>query len=226
MLKGRSRSGVRPVPTDPGGIKALYQALGRGEMVVILPDQQPKARVRGAGVFAPFFGVPALTMVLVGRLARKTGAPVIFSFAERLPGSAGYRNPMGPVTGGHRRPGPVASRRRLESRGRAVCTALSGAIPVELQAFPGPPGGRARVVSRAQVAGSPAVGRAVQIPIWVRKYSSSGCSPCGASTAPAGPGGSVLGLIVGLALAGQARHGIPAAGPQVGLSGSSPDRAG
>ena len=91
MLKGRSRSGVRPVPTSTGGIKALYQALGRGELVVILPDQQPKTRVRGAGVFAPFFGVPALTMVLVGRLARKTGAPVIFSFAERLPGGAGYR---------------------------------------------------------------------------------------------------------------------------------------
>jgi KDO2-lipid IV(A) lauroyltransferase len=30
-------------------------------------------------------------MVLVGRLARKTGAAVIFSFAERLPGSAGFR---------------------------------------------------------------------------------------------------------------------------------------
>jgi len=91
MFNGRSRSGARPVPTDPGGIKALYQALGRGELVAILPDQQPKARVRGAGVFAPFFGVPALTMVLVGRLARKTGAAVIFSFAERLPRSAGYR---------------------------------------------------------------------------------------------------------------------------------------
>ena len=59
--------------------------------MVILPDQQPKSRRRGAGVFAPFFGVPALTMVLLGRLARKTGAAVVFSFAERLPGNAGYR---------------------------------------------------------------------------------------------------------------------------------------
>ncbi len=91
MLAGRSRCGARLVPTDGSGIKALYQALERGELVAILPDQQPKARGRAAGVFAPFFGVPALTMVLVGRLARKTGAAVIFSFAERLPGSAGYR---------------------------------------------------------------------------------------------------------------------------------------
>jgi KDO2-lipid IV(A) lauroyltransferase len=91
MLAGRSRYGARLVPTDRSGIKALYQALERGELVAILPDQQPKPRGRAAGVFAPFFGVPALTMVLVGRLARKTGAAVIFSFAERLPGSAGYR---------------------------------------------------------------------------------------------------------------------------------------
>jgi KDO2-lipid IV(A) lauroyltransferase len=53
-----------------------------------LPDQEPKAD-KGS-VFAPFFGVPAFTMLLVNRLARKTGARVVFLFAERLPGSKGY----------------------------------------------------------------------------------------------------------------------------------------
>lgn len=91
MLAGRSLSGARLVPIDASGIKALYQALAHGEVVAILPDQQPKAKGRGAGVFAPFFGVSALTMVLVGRLARKTGAPVVFGFSERLPAGAGFR---------------------------------------------------------------------------------------------------------------------------------------
>ena len=63
-------------------------ALKRGEYVGILPDQEPKAD-RGA-LFAPLFGVPAFTMLLVSRLARKTGARVVFMFAERLPGRRGF----------------------------------------------------------------------------------------------------------------------------------------
>jgi Kdo2-lipid IVA lauroyltransferase/acyltransferase len=90
MLAGRLRSGTRLVPTTVAGVKALYEGLRRGEMVTILPDQQPAVR-EGGGVFAPFFGVPALTMTMLGRLARKTGAPLIFCFAERLPGGRGYR---------------------------------------------------------------------------------------------------------------------------------------
>ncbi|BAO44868.1 lysophospholipid acyltransferase family protein [Thiolapillus brandeum] len=79
MLEGRNRPGQnRMVPTDRHGIKALYEALGKGELIVILPDQQPKTAKGGGGVFAPFFGVPALTMTLVNRFARKTGAPVYF----------------------------------------------------------------------------------------------------------------------------------------------------
>jgi KDO2-lipid IV(A) lauroyltransferase len=57
-------------------------------VIGILPDQQPKA---GEGQFAPFFGTPALTMVLLSRLAQRTGATVLFAFAERLPNGAGFR---------------------------------------------------------------------------------------------------------------------------------------
>jgi len=79
MLEGRSRPGQnRMVATDRQGIKTLYQALDKGELIVILPDQQPKTTKGSGGVFAPFFGVPALTMTLVNRFARKTGAPVYF----------------------------------------------------------------------------------------------------------------------------------------------------
>jgi KDO2-lipid IV(A) lauroyltransferase len=91
ILNGRSRSGARLVPTNAQGVKALYGALKAGEIVAILPDQQPKSKEKSAGVFAPFFGEPALTMVLLSRLARKTGAAVVFSFSERLPGGDGFR---------------------------------------------------------------------------------------------------------------------------------------
>lgn len=83
----RERLGAKLVPTDASGIRALYKALAQGEAVGILPDQEPGA---GNGIFAPFFGVPAYTMVLLSRLAMKTGAPVIFVYAERLPRGAGF----------------------------------------------------------------------------------------------------------------------------------------
>jgi len=88
MRKARERFNARLVSADNTGLRALYKALERGEMVAILPDQVPSAR--GGSVFAPFFGIPASTMVLLSRLAIKTGAPVMFAYAERLPHGRGY----------------------------------------------------------------------------------------------------------------------------------------
>lgn len=91
LKQGRSQGGATLVPATPQGVKSLYSALKRGEMMALLADQQPKAAGRQGGIYAPFFGHPALTMVLIGRLARKTGAPVLFWFAERLPDAKGYK---------------------------------------------------------------------------------------------------------------------------------------
>lgn len=91
LKQGRSQGGATLVPATPQGVKSLYSALKQGEMIALLADQQPKAAGRTGGVYAPFFGHPALTMVLIGRLARKTGAPVLFFFTERLPGAKGYK---------------------------------------------------------------------------------------------------------------------------------------
>lgn len=84
---GRERLGAKLVAADAGGVRALYQTLGRGELVGMLPDQEPGA---GNGVFAPLFGIQANTMALLSRLAIKTGAQVIFGYAERLPRGQGY----------------------------------------------------------------------------------------------------------------------------------------
>lgn len=83
----RERGGATLVPTDAGGVRALFKALGRDELVGILPDQEPGL---DSGAFAPFFGIAANTMVLLPRLAQKSGAPVLFVFAERLPWGRGY----------------------------------------------------------------------------------------------------------------------------------------
>ena len=75
----RERAGGKFVATDKKGVRSLLQALHNGEIAGILPDQVPNS----GGVFAPFFGIPAYTMSLVSRLAQKTGAKVIFTYAER-----------------------------------------------------------------------------------------------------------------------------------------------
>lgn len=85
---GREHLGGRLVATDQPGVRLLIQALRDNQVLGILPDQDPG---RGNGQFAPFFGLPANTMTLVSRLAQRTGAPVLLTYAERLPRGQGYR---------------------------------------------------------------------------------------------------------------------------------------
>ncbi|MGA8276710.1 MAG: lipid A biosynthesis acyltransferase [Rhodanobacteraceae bacterium] len=87
LLRARSALAVEQVRAEGAGVRTLYRRLVAGGVVGILPDQRPR---RGEGRLAPLFGTPALTMVLIGRLARRTGAEVLFSFAERLPHGAGF----------------------------------------------------------------------------------------------------------------------------------------
>lgn len=89
VKQARERSGAELVPTDNSGVKRILQTLKAGGITGILPDQQPKSD-KGA-VFSPFFGNPALTMLLANRLARKTGAKVVFACAERLEKGYGYK---------------------------------------------------------------------------------------------------------------------------------------
>lgn len=94
LLRARGALEVEQVRAEGAGVRALYRRLNAGGVVGILPDQRPK---RGEGEFAPFFGIPAMTMVLLPRLARHTGAPVLFAFAERLPAAAGFRIHLRPA---------------------------------------------------------------------------------------------------------------------------------
>ena len=116
IRQGRERLGAQLVPTDARGVRQLYETLAQGRMIGILPDQDPG---RG-GVFAPFFGIPANSMVLIGRLARKTGAPVFFCFSERLPGASGYRMHFFPAPAGIDDTDPVVAASAM-NRGIETC---------------------------------------------------------------------------------------------------------
>jgi KDO2-lipid IV(A) lauroyltransferase len=83
----RSRAGGNYVPANARGIRTLYKTLEEGGTVAMLPDQEPQA---GTGVFAPFFGIPAFTMVFLSRLSAKNSTPIIFVWCERLSWGRGY----------------------------------------------------------------------------------------------------------------------------------------
>ncbi|HEX7340732.1 MAG TPA: lipid A biosynthesis acyltransferase [Rhodanobacteraceae bacterium] len=89
-LLRRVRGDLAPeqVRAEGAGVRTLYKRLASGATVGVLPDQKPRA---GEGRIVPFFGRDALTMVLLPRLAARTGATVLFAFAERLPRGGGYR---------------------------------------------------------------------------------------------------------------------------------------
>ena len=91
---------VTQVRAEAAGVRQLFKWLKDGGVVGILPDQQPK---QGDGGFAPFFGRPALTMSLPGRLAARTGATVLIAWCERIADTAD-----GPRFALHVEPAPAA----------------------------------------------------------------------------------------------------------------------
>ena len=87
MHEGRERGQMKLAPTDLGGVRQLLKTLKRGDVIGVLPDQVPG---NGEGEWAPFFGRPAYTMTLIGRLIESSGAAVLMCHSERLPRGEGY----------------------------------------------------------------------------------------------------------------------------------------
>lgn len=82
----RGTTGATLVATDLRGVSTLVKALKRGEITGVLPDMVPE---RQGGVFAPFFGVQALTMKLTHSLQQRTGATILAGFFQRT--SKGFK---------------------------------------------------------------------------------------------------------------------------------------
>ena len=87
MRNGRQRGQAKLAKADVSGVRLLYKALRRGEAIGLLPDQAPS---KGEGEWASFFGRPAYTMTLVGRLAESSGATVLLVSAQRQAHGKGY----------------------------------------------------------------------------------------------------------------------------------------
>lgn len=80
LRAARERSGISMLPVDGAGLRGAYRHLQAGGCLALLPDQVPR---RSAGVYAPFFGVPALTMNLAHRLIQRTRPTVLLGVAQR-----------------------------------------------------------------------------------------------------------------------------------------------
>ncbi len=118
LRKLRSEGHTIQFPIDDTGVRRVFRHLSNGGVVSIMPDHVP----RSGGVIAPFFGVPAQTMTLLPRLARRTGANVLMLFVERLPRARGFRI--------HFRE-PLAA--LLDSDPLVACSALNAAVAACVQ---------------------------------------------------------------------------------------------
>ncbi len=96
MNAGRVRDKGRTAPTNMQGVKQVIKALRAGEATIVLPDQVP----HGAdGIWVKFFGRPAYTMTLAGKLANVKNVSTLFFCGERLPRGQGFVLHIKPMQG-------------------------------------------------------------------------------------------------------------------------------
>jgi len=93
---GAAPDGTNVAPASMAGVRMVLKHLRRGGCTVVLPDQVPGL---GEGEWAPFFGRPAYTMTLLGRLQEASGAAIVFCYAERLAAGEGYAMHFAPHEG-------------------------------------------------------------------------------------------------------------------------------
>jgi KDO2-lipid IV(A) lauroyltransferase len=87
VLTARERAGNELAASNARGVKQLLKKLKKGNVIGILPDQEPD---KSGGEFSSLFDVPALTMTLVSNLVQRTGARVVCGMAQRVEGG-GYK---------------------------------------------------------------------------------------------------------------------------------------
>jgi len=85
--QARSNAGMKLAPATGKGVMQLKRSLLKGEVNLILPDQEPPA---AAGIISQWFGQPAYTMTLAAQLANTKNTRIILGFARRLRNSEGF----------------------------------------------------------------------------------------------------------------------------------------
>lgn len=140
MRAARSRTGGNLMPIGTSGIKAIVRTLRVGGVTVLLPDQVPDV---AAGVYAPFFGRPTLTMTLAQRLLRQTGAVAVLGSAQRAP--HGFIIRFEPAHPGVDHADPVLAATRLNEMTEALIARDPGQYQWEYRRFKRPPRGVPRL---------------------------------------------------------------------------------
>ena len=92
--RGAAPDGSNVAPANMAGVRMVLKHLRRGGCTVLLPDQVPGL---GEGEWVEFFGRPAYTMTLLGRLQESTGAAIVFCYAERLARGRGFEMHFAPL---------------------------------------------------------------------------------------------------------------------------------
>ena len=87
LFERRNKGNLTMASADKSGIIKLQRALKNGELVGMLPDQDPGHE---GGIIAPFFNYPVNTMTLLIRLANKHNARIIMCWANRLKNGRGF----------------------------------------------------------------------------------------------------------------------------------------
>ena len=85
LRQARERGGISMLRLDGAGLRGAFRHLQQGGCLALLPDQVPR---RTAGVYAPFFGMPALTMNFAHRVIQRTKPTVLLGTARRT--AAGF----------------------------------------------------------------------------------------------------------------------------------------
>ena len=87
LFERRNHGNLTMASADQSGVLKLQRALKQGELVGMLPDQDPGQE---GGIMAPFFNNPVNTMTLLVRLAKKHNARVVMCWANRLQKGRGF----------------------------------------------------------------------------------------------------------------------------------------
>jgi len=74
VRKNRQRSGSKVFETNLKGVKELFSALKKGEIIAMAADQVP---AQGMGIYENFFGKNVYTTNLIPSLHARTNAPIV-----------------------------------------------------------------------------------------------------------------------------------------------------
>jgi len=96
ILDSRSRSGLALFPVNGRGVRKAFKHLKKGKVLVVLADHLPS---REAGVYAPFFGLPALTGKLTHSLIRHNHSEAVLATTRRKPKGKGFELEFHPLKG-------------------------------------------------------------------------------------------------------------------------------